>query len=293
MNTNRDLLAITFVYLAAAAVGFGVYLRYGHLGPILAIALADLAATLVVFLFSMLFDNSSVYDPYWSVAPIPIALAYSGLEFGRFAVVAVVLMALILLWAFRLTRNWVTRWSGFSHEDWRYRDFRDRTRQLYWLVSLGGIHLVPTLMVFGSTLPLRYAFPEETTAGLLTWVSLAVIGGAILLEAVSDMQMNRFLEQRSDPGQILSEGLWGVSRHPNYLGEVSFWWGIWLFAVSVDSRAFWTVIGPIAMTVLFLTISIPMLERRMAKRREGFDAYRAEVPILIPMPRAIRRAFRF
>lgn len=287
---HRHLLLVAFVYLLAAAVAFGVYVRFESLGPILAIAAADLAATLTVFIFSMLSDNSSIYDPYWSVAPIPIALAYAGLEFSRFGPAEIVLLALMLVWSIRLTRNWATRWEGFGHEDWRYRGFRNRFGGLYWLVSLGGIHLVPTIFVYGATLPLRYAFVESSTAGLMTWAALLVVAGAIVLEAAADVQMNRFLESRRDDTEILSDGLWGACRHPNYLGEVSFWWGLWLFALSLNGSSWWTMIGPVAMTVLFLTVSIPMLERRMERRKEGLEEYRASVPALIPVPDFVRRA---
>lgn len=288
---KRDLLLIAAVYGAAGIAGGAVYLAFAQRGAIIAVGCADLAATLVVFVFSAVFNNSSVYDPYWSVAPLPIAFAYFRVGDGHPTVFNILLSGLILLWAIRLTKNWVDRWNGFRHEDWRYRGFRIRSGRWYWAVSLGGIHLVPTIMVFGATLPLRYAFAKSANATPLTWAALFLVAGAIVLETVADQQMNGFLMKRKDPSELFSEGLWGVCRHPNYLGEIAFWWGIWLFAVSVNADAGWTIIGPLAMTVLFLVVSIPMIERRMASRREGYQEYRASVPVLIPLPRAVHRAF--
>jgi steroid 5-alpha reductase family enzyme len=67
---------------------------------------------------------------------------------------------------------------------------------------------------------------------------------------------------------MVTDGLWGMSRHPNYLGEMTFWWGLFLFALAADPGAWWTIAGPLAITALFTLVSIPMMERHMQKRRQ-------------------------
>ncbi|MBI5546954.1 MAG: DUF1295 domain-containing protein, partial [Deltaproteobacteria bacterium] len=85
------------------------------------------------------------------------------------------------------------------------------------------------------------------------------------------------------PGEIVNTGLWKYSRHPNYFGEVSFWWGLWLFGVASDpASALWTLAGPVAMTGLFLFISVPMLDKRSLERRPGYAEHRRRVSALIP-----------
>ncbi|MBN1687057.1 MAG: DUF1295 domain-containing protein [Spirochaetales bacterium] len=292
MNENRtrrkafDLARITFVYMAAGAAAWLCVSRYSHLHPFLVVGIADIAATVFVFLFSMIFNNSSVYDPYWSAAPVPIALyfilAVRPAEAG-IGLRQVVILMLILIWAARLTWNWIRRWEGMRHEDWRYANFRNRFGNLYWLVSFAGIHFFPTLMVYLGCLTMLPALGVAGEAStLLDAAGYIVVLTAIGLETVSDRQMQRFLTGDRQQGKVLDRGLWGVMRHPNYLGEILFWWGMWLFAISVDSGWWWTVAGPVAMTLMFSLVSVPMMEKRLLKRREGYAQYREEVPALLP-----------
>ena len=97
-------------------------------------------------------------------------------------------------------------------------------------------------------------------------------------------EVNNGLEEYEwiDDGFIVS-GVWAWCRHPNYLGEVGFWWGIFLFALAAGWTNWWTIVGPIAMTVLFVGISVPLMDRRM-RRRPGYAEHVERVPALIPRP---------
>ena len=106
---------IVLVYTAAGAAAWLCVRGFSFLHPLLVVGIADIAATLLVFAFSMLFNNSSVYDPYWSAAPVPIALYYiiavrppeAGVGLRQ-----VVILALVFVWGARLTWNWIRRWDG-------------------------------------------------------------------------------------------------------------------------------------------------------------------------------------
>src|SRR5262249_15545800 len=147
------------------------------------IAAADAVATLVVFAFSLAVDNSSMYDPYWSIAPIPIA-AWLGAVSDGLLVRRVVVVALVCLWGARLTWNWVRGWSGLGHEDWRYVDLRGKTGAAYWLVSALGLHLMPTVTVLAGLLSLQPALGGTAPLGPLDLVAFLVTAGAVLLEGV-------------------------------------------------------------------------------------------------------------
>ena len=132
MSKNRSLLLCLLAYGAAAAAAAGVCRLSGEGSPVLAAALADLAATVVVFAFSLGLDNSSVYDPYWSVAPFPIGLYWMVRFSAGLTPRQIVLLALVLVWAVRLTANWLRRWRGLADEDWRYADYRRLGGELAW-----------------------------------------------------------------------------------------------------------------------------------------------------------------
>ena len=163
--------------------------------PITIALWADVVATCVVFGFSVAYDNSSFYDPYWSVAPVPIAIYW--MLAPEFAGVPVLRQLLVLgfvsAWAMRLTWNWARSWGGLDHEDWRYVNMRVSSGSFYWPVSFAGIHMLPTLFVFAGCLALWPALAVGTQpVGVLDLVAAVVTGGAILLEATADRQLLRF-----------------------------------------------------------------------------------------------------
>jgi steroid 5-alpha reductase family enzyme len=266
---RRLLWAVGVAYLAGllAALGAAWLLPGRH--PVLVAAVADVAATLVVFAFSVRHDNSSVYDPYWSVAPIAVVAYWLAQASPGAAPLRQGLATLLVLaWATRLTANCMLRWRSLADEDFRYAEMRPRAGRAYWLVSFLGFHLMPTLWVFLGLLPLwpALALPGRPP-GLLDAAAALVTAGAITIEALADLQLRAFLAAPRRPGALLDNGLWAVSRHPNYVGEVLFWWGLWLFGLAADPGWWWTVAGPLAITLLFGFVSVPLMERRLAARR--------------------------
>ncbi len=272
-------------YLAALLGAAAITLELSDMHPLVTVGIADLVGTLVIFAFGVICNNSSLYDPYWSVAPPAIALyllAQPECDANPWRAAAMLLV--VTVWAFRLTYNCLQRWRGLDDEDWRYRDIRRATGRWYWAASLFGIHLMPTVLVYLGCLPMWTAFsPEAGDLGLLDALGVCVALLGVALESVADRQLRAFRQAGHQPGVLLAEGLWGRCRHPNYLGELLFWWGVFLLGVGApEQAASWTVVGAASMTALFVFISIPLKERRMLKRRPGYAAYRRRTPMLIP-----------
>ena len=109
-------------------------------------------------------------------------------------------------------------------------------------------------------------------------------GGAILIEALADEQMRAFARTKKS-GDIMQSGLWAYSRHPNYFGEISFWWGLFLFGLAADASWWWTGVGAVAMTLLFHFASVPMLDARSVERRPGYEDHMRRVNAIVPGPR--------
>jgi steroid 5-alpha reductase family enzyme len=288
---TRALVYCLLAYLAAlgAALAVGWSLSGAH--PLWVALAADVAATLVVFACSVAFDNSSMYDPYWSVAPLPIGVYFLLQPEASFADVgprAVLVLGLIAVWGVRLTYNFLRGWQGLAHEDWRYVAIREKTGRAYWLVSLLGIHVFPTLMVFVGCLPLYAAFaPGARPLNALDVVAALVTALAIAIEAIADAQLRRF-RLRSDrrPDEVMAQGLWARSRHPNYFGEMLFWWGLWLFALAAGSAGAWTGVGALAITLMFHLVSLRLLETRMIERRPAYAERVRSLPAFIPYGRS-------
>ena len=284
-STILSKATIIFIYLFALLVIYFLFPLFNSSQTIINVLVADVIATVIIFIFSVIFKNSSVYDPYWSVVP-PIIVIYLMSLFpeGNF-LRQMVILALVSFWSIRLTLNWLRGWTGFQHQDWRYTYISEKTGKLYWPVSFLGIHFVPTLFVFLGCLPLWFALSSTESFAIYDIVAAIFTFLAIMIEWIADEQLLRFKKSGSK-NSFMNSGLWSFSRHPNYLGEISFWLGLFLFVISANklnsTTGYWTVVGFVFMVILFKFISIPMMEKRNIERKEGYREYVKEVPALFP-----------
>lgn len=280
-----SIALIAAIYLLAGVIGafvfFSLPFREGvGLDSILALFLADVVATIVVWAFGLLYENVSVYDPYWSVFP-PIAFLLWAFYAG-WSLPVILLLIASWYWGWRLTRNWVITFKGIAHEDWRYTKYRSLHPVIFHLINFFGLNMVPTLVVFAAMLPGLRLYEAEDS---LCPVSIAVLFFGFIvclssatIQLISDKQSHDF--RAAHPGEVCNVGLWKHGRHPNYFGEIQFWWGIWIMYAALNGFD-WFILGPIAMTALFLGISIPLMEQRQLANKPGYAEYKKQTRILI------------
>ena len=281
----RRFNLIIIAYLLAAVVAALVYLTISAT-PFWRILYADIAATLVIFGFSYHYQNSSFYDAYWSVAPIVIATTLLFTGSAGNSIRELVVLLLIALWGVRLTWNWGSGWQGIQHEDWRYIQLKAQTGRFYWLVSLLGIHLFPTVIVLVGCAPVFIVFEYPASLNAIDLAALVLTICAITLEWRADRELHRFRATRLSHQEILKTGVWAWCRHPNYLGEIGFWLGLFLFGFAAHGGATDLMkAGPICMILLFLIISIPMIDKKLCASKPGYDTYKRQSFALIPLPR--------
>ena len=293
MSKTRSLATVTVAYVLAIGAGWA-WLSWGPgTGRLwLDTLIADLLATVVVFCFSRAYRNSSFYDAYWSVVP-PLLLFYwwsqaaPGVDALRCALVAVV----VVLWAVRLTANWVYAFPGLHHEDWRYPMFKQQAGRWEFVADLVAIHLIPTGQVFLAMVPV-YVAVTRPGAGLpwLAWLAFVIGLVAVVLELIADVQMHRFVGRRRS-GEAMDSGLWGWSRHPNYFGEFGFWFAMALFGIAAAPGDWWWLgVGAVAILAMFLGASIPMMEKRSLERRPAYQDVVNRVSRFVPRPPKAARA---
>jgi steroid 5-alpha reductase family enzyme len=273
-------IAITYALAIAAAW------RVFHLdcvSPIGALGLGFAAATAVTFAATLLTNNGSVFDAWWSVLPPVAALFFQSLAPGDSVTPRqVAIQAVVWFWAVRLTANWARGWHGLAHEDWRYTRLYAKAPLPRWAVQGLAVQGFPTLMVTAGCIALYPALAlGDGAMRALDWLALAVGIAAVALELAADEQMHAFALTKK-PGDLMDRGLWRAARHPNYLGEIGFWTSLWLFAWSARPDYWWTAIGPVAMTAMFVLASIPMLDERSRERRPGYAEYEKRTPALWP-----------
>ena len=272
-----SFIAVAIVYVIAALAGVAIY-RALSLPFWLALLIADVGATVVTFIFSLLFENASVYDPYWSVQPIFILACFAA---GRsLTPLGVLLLVAVCFWGVRLTANWAYTFRGLMFEDWRYVMLREKTGRAYPLINFIGIHMVPTLVVYACILPAVFALVEAAPLTVGSVVFVCVSFAAVILQGGSDILMHRF--RKSGVGGFIRVGPWKYARHPNYLGEICMWWGIGLACVCAMPERWWLLAGALANTLLFFFVSIPMADGRQS-RKPGFEEYKKQTRVLLPI----------
>ena len=276
-NRAASFVAVTLVYIIATVVGIAVY-RMLDLPWWLSLLIADVAATVATFIFSVIFGNASVYDPYWSVQPPVILIAFAiGKEL---TVLGVLLLIVVSFWAIRLTANWAYTFANLNHQDWRYTMLKEKTGIFYPVINFVGIHMVPTLVVYGCILPAVWAVINGVNVNFGSVLFLCLALGAATMQGIADVQMHKFRKNRN--ASFIRIGLWKYSRHPNYLGEILMWWGVTLSVICAAPNAWYLAVGALANTVLFFAVSIPMADGRQS-RKEGFAEYKKQTRMLLPI----------
>lgn len=277
---SMSFLWITIMYVVAILSGILTFLMLPDMVDIYRFLIADVVATLVIYLFSMLIKNASLYDPYWSVIP-PLMFVFAAIYYGSYGLSVILMVVAISMWAIRLTYNWATLWTGFQDMDWRYERMKEKAPKVYFLTNLFGIQLFPTLIVFAQLALGLFVIQGDLKANLGTLMGALMIVIAAIIQFIADTQMKRFKARTQGEKKCIEEGLWKYSRHPNYFGELMVWWGlyvIYLFTYTFDIM----IISPIMMTALFLFISIPWMEKKILKTRPEYQNYQSRVSMIIP-----------
>ena len=279
-SRSCSIALITAIYIIGALAGTLLFVKLVdiQISPLLALFYADILATIIVWAFGLLYENVSVYDPYWSVFP-PIAFLLWCFYTHIWSLPVILILIATWYWGFRLTRNWAITFHGIAHEDWRYSQYRNKLHPaLFHLVNFFGLNTVPTLVVFAAMLPGLMLYETSASANILTWLGFIICLSSATIQLIADKQIHDF--RAAHPGQYCNVGLWKHGRHPNYFGEIQFWWGIWIMYASLNGFN-WFVCCPIAMTALFLGISIPLMEKRQLHNKHGYAEYRKRTRMLI------------
>ena len=280
---KNKALSLAFVYLLYAIAFVGGYFSSIWIDNIYyQLAFMDIVATLIIWVFSIVLKNTSLYDPYWSLTPWVIA-TYLLFAYKVHNVYTFILYVAFSIWSWRLTINWMITFDDLSWEDWRYKSYREKYgRFVFEFINLLGFMMMPTILVFAGLIPLILLLVNGANAFSLFGSAIILLG--TLLEFFADHDMHSFLKETTER-KVCDRGLWKYSRHPNYLGENLIWIGLYVALVVSLPQYWYYFVGALLIFLLFEFISIPLMEKRQISRRPDYIEYIKTTPRMVPFTR--------
>lgn len=226
-------------------------------------------------------DKYALIDIAWGGGFVVVAWI-SLIASQQFTVQNLLMVLLITIWGGRLfwylfRRNW------HKPEDYRYINLRKRWGTTFVnLKAFLNVFVLQGVLLFIISLPIMNRF-SQTESALRWWniVGIMVWIVGFYFEVMGDYQLEQFKSNPQNKGKLLTTGLWSLTRHPNYFGEATCWWGIFLLSISTW-QDLWTIIGPMTILLLLLFVSgVPLLEKKYSERAD-FIEYASHTPKFVP-----------
>ena len=254
------------------------------MGESMLVAAAAIAVLMVTtWLVSVVRRDASIVDIVWGFGFVAVSwVLVASLEADRPR--QFLLAALTSIWGLRLA-GYLARRNLGKGEDFRYQAMRRRWGARFPVISLVTVFGLQGVIMWIVSLPLQYGSADAdpgigpvAVMGIMVWL----VG--FLFETVGDAQLARFKADPANAGKVMDRGLWSLTRHPNYFGDSMVWWGIGIVAAETGSGVI-GLAGPLVMMFFLMRVSgVPMLERSLMKRREGYAEYAARTSAFFPRP---------
>jgi len=238
----------------------------------------------ILWVVSVRMKDTSIIDIFWGMGFVLVSWISFFFGSGE-GLLHLLLPILASVWGIRLTiflflRNWG------NGEDYRYQAFREKVGPSYWWKSLFFVFYFQGTCCLLIALPLMFGIASKSGSS----PTLPVLFGGLLwgigmfFEIVADDQMAAFRKNPENQGKIMNRGIWRFSRHPNYFGESTLWWGIYISVLSLPSAA-WMVISPLLITFMIVKVTgVANLERHLRSRKPGYAEYVQTTSMFFPWP---------
>jgi steroid 5-alpha reductase family enzyme len=233
---------------------------------------------------SLLRRDASIVDIVWGLGFVVVAWSAKFVT-GASGGGNWLLLLMVTVWGLRLAGYLAKRNLG-KGEDFRYQAMRRKHGDRFAIVSLYTVFGLQGALMFVVSLPVTMGQRDtNAAAGFLVLLGFVVWAIGMYFEAVGDAQLARFKRDPRNEGRIMDQGLWALTRHPNYFGDAMVWWGLAIVG-STQGAGMWAFLGAAVMTVLLVRVSgAAMLDRLLAKRKPGYAEYMARTSGFIPMPK--------
>jgi steroid 5-alpha reductase family enzyme len=236
-------------------------------------------AVTALWFVGVLLRDASIIDVFWGPLFVATAWVLFAISLPVVGAKQLVVLFLVTAWGLRLAFHLAARNFGMG-EDTRYRLWRAHGGPYWALKSYYRVYLLQGTIALVVATPVVAAFRSADAPIWLNWLGMPMWLAGFTIEATADVQLARFRAQSDNPGRVMNAGMWAWCRHPNYFGDALQWWGIGIFTFA--GLTWWSCVGPLAMTLVFLNISNNVIERGLLKRRPDYAAYVARTSAFFP-----------
>lgn len=237
---------------------------------------------MLLWIISVIRENVSIVDIFWGFGFVLVSIFYflqgEGNETRR-----ILVLLLSVIWGLRLT--FYIGWRNYGKgEDYRYRQFRKNYgEKRYWWISFFQTFLLQGILMWLISAPLLAAhhYGNDKSLNILDLAGFILWFLGFLFEAGGDWQLAVFKADPSNKGKVLDRGFWKYTRHPNYFGDSSVWWGYGLFSLAAGSMI--PILGSLLMTLLIIKVSgVALLEKNLKEQKPQYREYIKKTSAFIP-----------
>lgn len=268
---------ISLIYILAAFVGVVVYLTLPF--PLLAnLAIANICAAAVIYVFSLCLGNCSIFDIFIGLAADVMVTGFA--FWHKISFMNAAFMFLVAMWSVRYISNWSYNFRGLGKDRERNILLREKFGAYHPLVSLFALHLIPAAISYACVFPVVLAIENDGRMTVGTFIFMLLALAALCGEGLADIQMHRYQLRSNET--FNKKGLWSISRHPNYLFEMLFWWMIAIAACFTVGFRWYFFIGAHFHTLYFIFVRVHIAEMPL-RRREGWEEYSKEIAMFLTL----------
>ncbi len=239
----------------------------------------------LLWLISLAIKNASIIDIFWGLGFVLATGVYFLSSDGGYQGRQLLILALVSIWGIRLSTHIARRNIG-KGEDFRYANWRRQYGEKWWWRSYLQVFLLQGIILWLISTPLLAAQYHDTPDHLtiLDILGLVIWGIGFFFEAGGDWQLMVFKANPANKGKVLNTGLWRYTRHPNYFGDATLWWGYFLIALATP-YGFLTIYAPAFMSFLLMKVSgVAMLEKTLVDTKPQYRDYVQSTNAFFPGP---------
>ena len=288
-SSQKSIVSLVVVHLLGGLFALGLSSNstvvFGVPSPVILVAVA-FSLQWLMFIPAFVKQTESFFDLTGSVTYLCVVIL--GLAMAESITVTHIVVAVCtMIWAVRLGYFLFTRIRQ-EGKDGRFDDIKPSFFRFLNVWSIQGLWVTITSAAVILTLTSR----QVAEVNAFFWIGLLVWCVGFAIEAIADHQKKIFRVQSGHKGQFIRSGLWSISRHPNYLGEIMLWTGIAIIALPLMIGWQWLALMSPAFVFLLLNFvsGIPLLEKRADERwgaDEAYRQYKASTPVLVPSLKAL------